>query len=273
MEIQRRPLSIPHCIQDDEQVCFVHLGKTAGLTLISVLEKQFRPEEILPAHQYSEDLFNGVPKDHFQKYKLVRMHASYSQICRFGNPARQLLLTILREPVSRTISTYYYARSKSDHHLYPYAQELSLEDFLDLRIRNRYDWSDYQTHILTDDMRWDVAPDLELAKRRLRDDFIWVGLTERFDELLDLLSYTFCWPLGNDHNKVNVTQNRPQEKDISQKVIDKIVEINQLDIELYRYAIELFEERFSWMQRAKEHEAKFGALINNFRSRLKRVEE
>lgn len=101
--------------------------------------------------------------------------------------------------------------------------------------------------------RWPMPDDelLETAKKRL-SEFAFVGLTERFQDSMYLLSYTFGWPAITRYEKRRVAQHRLQRKDIPGDIVKAIVEHNQLDIKLHQYAQQLFEKRFSQMTRDLE---------------------
>ena len=94
----------------------------------------------------------------------------------------------------------------------------------------------------------DPEPDLEHAKRLLRDEFAFAGLTENYQVALDLLAYTMGWPRFKEYKIQNVTPNRKlQRKDLSKKDLRHLRQINELDIQLYQFARSLFEERYSQM--------------------------
>lgn len=55
-----------------------------------------------------------------------------------------------------------------------------------------------------------------------------------FDESVFLMKEKLGW--GNvNYKKLNVTKNRPKIKEIPNDVIEKVMEKNQMDLELYQY--------------------------------------
>jgi hypothetical protein len=86
---------------------------------------------------------------------------------------------------------------------------------------------------------------LEKAKSNLRE-FAFVGLTERMQQSLNLLSYSFGW-LPRDSITLNDTPHRVSRSDLPPDIVGLIAEMNRLDLELYRYASQLFEERYALM--------------------------
>jgi hypothetical protein len=101
---------------------------------------------------------------------------------------------------------------------------------------------------------------LALAKKNLQEAFTVVGLTERFDETLLLLKNAFYWR-NVFYVKLNVTRSRPQSDEISPETRCAIHEHNQLDLELYHYAQELFAEQL------RRQGAAFAEQLRAFRFR------
>jgi hypothetical protein len=76
------------------------------------------------------------------------------------------------------------------------------------------------------------------------------GLTERFQDSLNLLCYTFGW------HPMSVTQNlNPREAAAEKELVtdaarQRMRELNAMDIQVYQYAAVLFEERVQEMTEA-----------------------
>ncbi len=124
-------------------------------------------------------------------------------------------------------------------------REFVFTDIPDLRLGI----NNWQTRCITSQFDVDTQPDLALAKRYLREEYAWVGLTERYNDSLELLSYTFGWPSLIQYEKQNVTPNRIDH--IEPDILARIQELNQIDIALYAFAVELFEKRWRIMQADK----------------------
>ncbi len=83
------------------------------------------------------------------------------------------------------------------------------------------------------------------AKSNLDRYFSVVGLVERFDETLILLQKAFSWqpPL---YIKQNVTSEAEKKHaEISKATVEKIKQYNAMDVELYDYAVQRFEEQLA----------------------------
>src|SRR5207253_4444447 len=82
---------------------------------------------------------------------------------------------------------------------------------------------------------------LERAQSNLRSHFRVVGLLEEFDASLLLLRRAFDWQLPF-YVKENVTKEKPDDAPVDVETRRLVRDANGLDLELYEYARELFEE-------------------------------
>ena len=230
----------------DETAIFVHIPKTAGTTLHRIIDQQYpRRIRLFVRHHYK-----GVQKlkdlsiAQRAQLHMVRGHIPYGLHRYLPRPAKYF--TILREPVERVISYYFFVQREPDHYLYDYANTPGmtirryLEDHMSLQTDN------FQTRLVSG-IWTDVGygecdrATLALAKRNLAERFAVVGLTERFDETLLLLQRAFGW--GNVYYRwQNVTQGRPRRQALPPETLDVIAAHNQLDLELYAFAGELFKK-------------------------------
>ena len=76
---------------------------------------------------------------------------------------------------------------------------------------------------------------LEKAKKNLKDLFLIIGLTEKFDETMLLLKKALKWRFPF-YIKENVAQKRPSSAVFSNETLAIIKEHNAFDIDLYTYA-------------------------------------
>lgn len=226
---------------------FLHIHKTAGTTLHRVIERQYRPEQIwtLDGEHFLDDLL-ALSEAQRAHIRLLRGHMIFG--LHEYMPGSTTYFTLLREPVERVISFFYFIRRNPHHyHFAPItSRDLNLKQFLELRQNNMMD--NGQTRMLAGAQQYEYlvgecTPELlEAAKRNLRENFSVVGLMERFDETLLLLKQAYGW--GNlRYVRQNVTGSRPLQADLPPATLDLVAECNQLDLELYEYASTLFEEQ------------------------------
>ena len=152
-------------------------------------------------------------------------------------------MTVLREPVERTISILRHHQRLNER-----LRGASLEEiYEDGWVRPMF-VQDHQAKVFamtsTDrlDSFMDVLevdePRLEVAKRNLgRVDL--VGLTEHYDDFVDLVEERLGWPSGPTR-KLNVT---PEGAEVPDGLRQRIAEENPADIAFYQHAIELVAAR------------------------------
>jgi hypothetical protein len=236
--------------QPERAIVFLHIPKTAGTTLHRIIERQYRPEEL-----YSPGLTKGhqvgelakLSEERRAEIRMFRGHMGFGVDRHLPVPATYM--TILREPIDRVVSYYYFIRRTPDHYLHDFVEfgETDLKTFVDSKAHVMID--NAQTRVLSG--VWHGPPFggcteemLETAKSNLRDRFAVVGLTERFDETLLLMKRAFGWR-NVFYTRQNVSSRRPSRKELAPETLQAIASTNQLDIALYRYAAGLFEEQVS----------------------------
>ena len=146
---------------------------------------------------------------------------------------------MLRDPVKREISNYHYLRRSSGLKGHAVVKQQSLEEYIlstkgNLQTRLLFGLSDVKPK--NDRERVDVA------KQNLDRYFSVTGIVERFDESLILIQEAFGWrtPI---YVKQNVTKPRQQEDTLlSPETLALIQEHNAMDIELYDYVVQKFNQ-------------------------------
>lgn len=232
----------------EQTIIFLHIPKTAGTTLHLIIERHYPPESIFslgPMAQDSIREFKNMSEARRAEIRVLKGHMGFG-LHEFV-PGPWAYFTLLREPIDRVISFYYFVHRTRQHYLYDFVQSehVGLKEFIESQATPMVD--NAQTRMLSG-VWLDVGfgectkETLEQAKRNLRESFTVVGLTERFDETLFLLKRAFGWD-KLFYTKQNVTANRPQKSDLPSDTLDTLVNVNLLDIELYQYATELFEEQ------------------------------
>jgi len=242
----------------NQQLCFLHIPKTAGVTLAFYLDQLFSADEICPA----KDMYDmeKMPKGSLSRCRFLRGHFCYD-ICEHL-PQKPAFITILRDPIDRVISHYEYWKSYStkwptsdpDPNLaskYEEHRAAVSRDLLYFVTGNhpRAAWlANLQTwKVASGDInKWPDTTDrrlIELAKEHL-EEFAFVGITELFSESLLLLSYKLGFEPPKSVLRLNVTPTRTQRGHIPSKTLEAIIERNQLDLELYEYAQQIFRARF-----------------------------
>ena len=224
---------------------FVHMHKTAGTALYQRLHEHFPREAIYPrraeqkAHKAS--LHVDLLCRHFrERGRELRVIAGHFPLCTtelLGVPFTTI--TVLRDPVERTLSSLRDMRVRE-----PIFRGQPLERIYEEPIRFQCLIHNHMVKMLsiTPDEMTDGAltalemgdGHLERARRNLVERLDAWGVQEHFDEFCAELTQRFGWNLGAPR-----FANRTKPFDASEVFRDRIVRDNALDVELYRYAVEL----------------------------------
>lgn len=245
---------IPYRIPNDDQLCFLHIPKTAGNTFTYLMHSYYTPEEICPSHFWHEVV--NFPIEDMARYRYVGGHIRHSIQQLLPKPPHYM--AFLRDPVERVISHYDHARRVPES---PFHHANSLEEFVKMDTAKSA-VSNTQTVFLGIDRSTKNVPPpklgsfkqlpvddsvLEKAKARL-DEFFFVGIVEHFQESLYLLAYMLGWRPFSSGKRRNISPNRLQRDDLSPELLQHIRDINLYDIELYDYAKQLYTQQLEQMQ-------------------------
>jgi hypothetical protein len=224
--------------RDDYCLVFLHIPKTAGTTLASALQWNYPPYRTLHIDLLGRPLeeLEAVPVEERSRLSLLHGHFAYGIHRYVPRPCRYV--TVLREPIPRVISAYKHVLRRPQHELHGQVvgDGISLEEFIETF------WVDKRISRQTRQLcnRHDGPLDrgaLEEAKRNL-EGFLLVGLTERFEETFALLRRAVRLRLP-----FYVTRNVGQTMHASKHAVELIREREQLDLELYDFARDLFAQQ------------------------------
>ena len=250
-----------------EKVVFVHLYKTGGTTLSEHLRACFPPEQVCADR---DDALHAKSAGHLATCRLFFGHYCLQSCDLIPGPKR--MVTMLRHPVSRLVSLYYFWRAHSDaliqlrdlpmHRLarrHRMADFFSLEEVRRSAIFNNamvtllgrspiYDHGEQE--ILLDE-NFEGALWLEAAKANLAG-FAAFGLTERFDESVTMIFQALNLPRPAVIRTENVLEKiagrahgieRLELEPLSEEIQVALAPLVKSDLELYRFGETLFQER------------------------------
>lgn len=217
---------------------FVHIPKTAGTTLRRIIDLEYPRGSVLELKGIDRRDRPARLAATGPEIRAITGHVHFGQRLLVPRPLR--IFTMLREPVARMISLYYFLERESrmaNHN----AVKTGALTVLDLARRQ----NSLQTRFIAGCEPREVAPDEQLlaeAKRNLEHEFVTFGLTERFDESLLLFRQALGWSVRG-YARENVTRPKRVHADKAAELREQLAQILVVDCELYRFASELFAGR------------------------------
>lgn len=233
-------------MEQQQALIFLHIPKTAGTTLNRIIEWQYNPLSIFTMDPYriraTPERLRQLPEARRRRLRMVRGHFYYG--VHEYLPQGSTYITMLREPVARFLSAYYFLQRRPLHpmHRKVKTERIGVEDFIRLTPQRQNLQTSLVAGIKSNGKC--EASTLEIAKENLVKSFSVVGLSERFEESLMLIAKTFDWQIPFYESR-KVSKTRPK---IEPSAVEMIKEHNQLDLELYEFGKGLFEASLAKMK-------------------------
>jgi hypothetical protein len=227
---------------------FLHIPKAAGTTLQDIVIRQYpggRGYRFTGAPARLQE-FRAMPEAERAEIDVLTGHVHFG-IHRWV-PGPSTYMTMLRDPVDRVVSHYYFILRHPEHYVHPIitGRGYSLHDYVKNRTCIELDNDQTRYFLLQEHMEIPFGRVtrgmLEEAMGALEAYFPVVGLAERFDESLVLMQCLFGW-LDVSYERRNVTRDRPRLDEVAPETIELIREMNRHDAELCGFARRLFERR------------------------------
>lgn len=246
---------IPVCdLTPDDTLYFLHIHKTAGSSLREYILSKFPVDRICNL-RWELPFLIDAPREKLDHWRAFCGHYGYYLEKILGRPVQHV--TMLRDPVERTISAFYDQRWREDLWLHDHIKDMTLEDYVFDQIGTR-EVMNFQTRTMAfDDVDehfrgyadlWRDADRtqevlgsedmFELAKQRI-ERCAFVGFQDEFPGSMRLLAYTFGWAKPETEPRKNIR--RTEKEVLSDRALERIREITALDQRLYDFARERFD--------------------------------
>jgi Sulfotransferase family len=218
---------------------FVHLPKTGGTSFQLALRRVIGDDAVSPS--FNASILSEAEAGKLDQYPVISGHISITDVARYF-PDRKIL-TILRDPLDRCVSWYYFARlmpqSTSASSDVLAAQHNDIEGFFSqseqVIYRNIFNRQVRQLgdHVLNLEANHGEA--FETAKETLRLA-AWVGLQENLAADCAKLAHIFPEATGLCLQWSNPTLGKTAVSKLGPKLLESIKRFNVFDMALYKFA-------------------------------------
>jgi hypothetical protein len=235
---------------------FMHLPKTAGKLITSLVESNFNDAEkciFLFDETFHRKRLNLIKNDKYKNIRLFAGHLSY-EFVNLIEPS--YIFTFMRDPIDRVLSNYFYWRQEGINDKIQNQQgelcnlidpNLSWEEDLIRHLSNPND--SFKSLELSNLQTWQLAKNLykrdgltesEAIKTAIKnlETLSFVGIYKNMEDDLKYLFQNQNWTLPAEIPVINPTKKRKTVADLDSSLIDEIRRANSLDVELYQYALE-----------------------------------
>jgi len=222
-----------------KKILFDHLPKCGGSALNAYLKAHYPRRRTFATDGYtpivSVDEFKKLPERKRYSYDLVKGHLAH-ELLDFVHP-ECVKVTVLREPVERIVSHYYYAKRNPAHYLHGkiHDSDMGLEEYassdLSGELRNWY--TTHYSGMTAEDA--ESCPEESVANAfEVVNRYDVVGFLDNFPTFAETLRSLANLRCEYQNVKVNATEDRPALDRVDPAALATIQQVNHLDIALYQ---------------------------------------
>jgi hypothetical protein len=247
---------------------FIHIPKTGGLTMSQVILRNVdrkRALVVVDSHKSLMRKFAALPQHERDQYVAALGHLRYG-VHRFFSSGTPRYFTMLRHPIERTLSAYSYSLERRRRNPNKVGIANFVEFISDVRQgQKQAEWlmgyaPGAEPTLAFYGREFDLPVDaVETLKQRLTDEFVLVGVLERFDASLLMLQDSFGWQ-DVHYERANATRKRLRYTDLNAEEKRVLDALTGPDFELY-----------DWVR--KQLDAKIEALGDPFQERLSKFQK
>ncbi|KAN0034161.1 hypothetical protein ACTFIV_000647 [Dictyostelium citrinum] len=220
-------------------ILYMHIPKCAGHTSYVLFENYFRGKGVIQLWTHpNPDVYYDVSK----ASNVILGHYQYGihKVLPDQYKKTYSYMTMLRDPVDRVISHYYYHRNNAYDPEYLLAKTSTFSEWLDRSPRGNNEMTRFLSGLTKDEEFKPTEETFHMALYHLRS-MKFVGITERFKETIALLKFY----VGIENHRIREKQNAAKIKhpEVPHHIIEAIKKRNNYDILLYEEALKMFERQ------------------------------
>jgi Sulfotransferase family len=266
-----------------EVLIHLHIAKTGGSTLSSMIKHAFQNNEIFETHRVGPGGMRQAPLEFCERQLLafgskqiryvsghipIGIHRLFERSTKY--------VTTIRHPTERVIS-YFFFQAGGKRRYTKDGRPLTFEEYIEGR--SDVQLYDYQVRVLcgSADLDADIPghqqqkPNinvqrhhLDQAKKNIEELFLAAAPIEQLTELGLLIKQIYDWPMRRLQTEYkNWTKTRPRSNNVSAHLIRIIEERNSYDLELYEWVCRRFAEQRKLFEPQLSRDYRVYTLMNN----------
>lgn len=246
--------------------CFLHIPKAAGASVREYLKDHLGADRVFTINGNPRNSIDELRNEDLYSFHRENKYVAYSAhipsfwLRSFPQPPETYC--ILREPIDRVISHYYFlkqyiehAQIADRHPLLTKIAHVEIGEFIrEEPWRSQAFFGELQTRWLSIGPIWEIqdycaashrnrlGPYDRLEASRNLFQCVTVGLADRIDESLAILAARFGWPAPTTTYHENKTSRRPSRDELEPGVRRMLQSMTRYDRVLYRFATSIFRD-------------------------------
>ncbi|KAK5577160.1 hypothetical protein RB653_002098 [Dictyostelium firmibasis] len=245
---------------------FLHIPKCGGTTMYNHFSKHFNKAGTL--QQWAHPNPSEYKKVQDSKNFIIgHFEMGIHLILKEKEQKTHNYMTMLRDPVDRVISNYFYHKHSPGDPQHIIARDNSIENWIIKSPRANNEITRVLSGITINEEPIPSNETFNMALYHLRS-MRFVGITEKYSESLALFKFYTGLDNPNTNERLKFSKFRPSG--ITTQIIENIKQRNWMDILLYEEALKMFERQIDIVGR-DNFEKQLKKIIDNSPNTTKRV--
>ena len=229
-------------LPEDYVIIFNHIPKVGGTSIINFFnqlygeDKCFRHKTRIPG---TDKFTSPIGKLEESKKAYLRFTAGHFKEIGvdelFKKPS--FYIGVVRDPVDRFTSDYYYNRRDGSPKLKEITNNLNINEYLQSKLKQKSNFlNNAQMLMLTGET------ELEKAKQVIENKYLLCCGTKQLDRFIELLSAFYDFQVTTSYRK-NVTPSKQKNQALSVENQEIIRDRNEIDVQFCQYIEESFSKK------------------------------